>query len=137
MSMWKVLAASSILLAVIVLLTVVQNGKPGLDPSVQLMLERQQDSERAVLRATHEAVSPDMACVAGELQHQTVRTLYIQWINVRPDLLPQADRDAARADIDHAIAGCGASAPALEDQAHGLGLDLEAAVARAALVGGR
>jgi hypothetical protein len=66
-----------------------------------------------------------------------VRTLYIQWINVRPDLLPQADRDAARADIDHAIAGCGASAPALEDQAHGLGLDLEAAVARAALVGGR
>jgi hypothetical protein len=135
--MWKILAASFVLLVAIVLLTVVQNGKPGLDPSVQLMLERQQDAQRAVLRAGHEVVTPDMACVAAHIGRQTVRTLYIAWINVRPDLAPQADRDVARADIDQAIAGCGARTPALEDQAHGRGLDLEAAVARAALVAGR
>jgi hypothetical protein len=135
--MWQIITGTLALLAVIVLLTVLQNGQGNLDPRQQLSFERQRSDAAAALRNAKFSPLPALACAATRAQNATVETLYRVWINNHAELATDADRDAASQDLARQITACGASPDRVEDAAHAQGLDLENAAAKAMLLGGR
>ena len=129
--MWKAVAVTAALLAVILVLTKLQSGHPSLDPSLQLSLEH----NRAVVRKSllQNPPQPELDCVAKRAGAGTVETLYRVWIDQRRDLATQADQDDADADVTRQVGACGGTYGALEAQAHRQGVELNQAVAEAML----
>ncbi len=133
--MWKALAVTAALLVVILVLTKLQTGHPGLDPSLQLSLEHNRAGVRqSLLQAPPQ---PELDCVAKRAGAGTVETLYRVWIDQRRDLATQTDQDDADGDVTRQIGACGGDAGALEAQAHRRGVELDQAVAEAMLRAGR
>lgn len=126
-----------LLLVVILALTKMQSGHTALDPHDQLNFEKQQADQRAEVVADKTPTLPALDCAAGHVSRQTVRTLYLVWVNHRPDLPTVADRDDATSDLAAQIRACGADPTAVEDAAHHAGVDLEAAASQAFLKAGR
>jgi len=133
--MWKLIAGTFALLAVILALTKLQSAHPGLDPRDQLAFEKQVELQRPQARAAHTLTELD--CAATHASRATVRTFYLVHVNNRPDLSNADDRDAASADLAQAIVACGAKPQTVEDQAHQSGVDLEVAAATSMLKAGR
>ncbi len=126
--MWKAVAVTAALLAVILVLTKLQSGHPSLDPSLQLSLEH----NRAAMRQTllRNSPRPELDCVVKRAGASTVETLYRVWIDQRRDLATQADQDDADADVTRQVGACGDTYSALEAQAHRQGVELNQAVAQ-------
>lgn len=125
------------LLIAILVLTKLQSAHPGLAPSDQLAFERQRADRLRTLLQSHETVPLDLACPAAKVNDATVQTLYVVWINTRPDLVTMQDRDAAAADLGQVIAECREDPTTLETEAHARGMDVQKAVALAILAAGR
>lgn len=125
------------LLVAILVLTKLQTAHPSLAPSDQLAFERQRADRLRTLLQSHETVPADLTCPAAKVTDATVQTLYVVWLNTRPDLVTVQDRDAAAADLDQAITMCREDITALETEAHGRGMDMQKAVALAILAAGR
>ena len=131
------IGVSVALLVAILVLTKLQSAHPGLAPSDQLAFERQRADRLRVLLQSHETVPVDLACPAAKVNDATVQTLYVVWLNTRPDLVTVQDRDAAAADLDQAITGCREDLSTLDTEAHARGMDVQKAVALAILAAGR
>lgn len=135
--MWKAIIVSALLLVVIVMLSVMQGGKAGLDPRDQLMFERQRAERRQALVQSG-AVSPGLlSCAASRASEATVQTVYLVWINHRRDLVTGQQQDDARSDLERSIKTCGGDVDGEEDAAHKRGIDLGEAAALAMLQAGR
>ncbi len=126
-----------VLLVIILALTKMQSSHPGLDPHDQLNFEKQQSEQRTELLAAKTPTLPALDCAAAKVTKQTVRTLYLVWVNHRPDLPTNTDRDDATTDLTTQIRACNANPTTIEEAAHHQGLDLEAAAAQSFLKAGR
>jgi hypothetical protein len=128
---------SAALLIAILVLTKLQSAHPGLAPADQLAFERQRADRLRTMLQGNETVPADLTCPAATVSDATIQTLYVVWLNSRPDLTTVQDRDAAAADLDHAIITCREDPASLEMEAHARGMDLQKSVALAILKAGR
>jgi hypothetical protein len=135
--MWKAIAVTAMLLVVILALSKLPNGRPGLDPKEELAFERQRAERLRVLTDQHTQFSPALACVAERSSAATAETLYLVWLNRRPDLVTVSESDAASQEVARQIAACGGDRASLATEAHRKGVDLEEAAALAMLISGR
>ncbi len=131
--MWKATAVFAALFVGIMVLTILQNGHPGMDPKMELMFEKQRAARMVALQHSGVAMPAPLACAATRVSEATVQTLYLVWINRRSEFSSPAERDSATADLSRAITGCGGNPASLENAAHLLGLDLEEQAALAML----